>query len=61
MMTIEKFIEEKGNNWDFCFNDLTEIEQNELKAEILQDARAFRKILSDFVETLDCKYSSEFH
>src|SRR5574344_1645122 len=57
MMTIEKFIEEKGNNWDFCFNDLTEVEQNELKAEILQDARAFRKILSDFVETLDCKYT----
>jgi len=57
MMTIEKFIEEKGNNWNFCFNDLTEVEQNELKAEILQDAIAFRKILSDFVETLDCKYT----
>ena len=30
MMTIEKFIEEKGNNWDFCFNDLTEVKQNEI-------------------------------
>ena len=57
MMTIEKFIEEKGNNWDFSFDNLTKVEQNELKAEILQEARVFRKILSDFVETLDCKYT----
>lgn len=56
-MTIEKFFEEKGNNWDFSFDNLTEVEQNELKAEILQEARVFRKILSDFVETLDCKYT----
>lgn len=57
MMTIEKFFDRKNENWNFCFDDLTEVEQNELKAEILQDARAFRKILSDFVETLDCKYT----
>ena len=57
MMTIEKFIEKKGNNWDFSFDNLTKVEQNELKAEILQEARVFRKILSDFVETLDCKYT----
>ena len=57
MMTIEKFFDHRNENWNFCFDDLTEVEQNELKAEILQDARAFRKILSDFVETLDCKYT----
>lgn len=56
-MTIKKFIEEKNDDWDFCFDNLTEVEQNELKAEILQEARVFRKILSDFVETLDCKYT----
>ena len=56
-MTIEKFIEEKNDNWDFSFDNLTKVEQNELKAEILQEARVFRKILSDFVETLDCKYT----
>lgn len=57
--TIEKFIEEKyeNDNWDFCFDDLTEVEQKKLKAELLKEARAFRKILSDFVETLDCKYT----
>lgn len=57
MMTIENFFDLKNENWNFCFDNLTEVEQNELKAEILQDARAFRKILSDFVETLDCKYT----
>lgn len=57
MMTIEKFFDHRNENLNFCFDDLTEVEQNELKAEILQDARAFRKILSDFVETLDCKYT----
>ena len=57
MMTLEKFFEEKNDNWNFGFDDLTEVEQNELKAEILQEARIFRKILSDFVETLDCKYT----
>lgn len=57
MMTIENFFDRKNENWNFCFDNLTEVEQNELKAEILQDARAFRKILSDFVETLDCKYT----
>ena len=57
MMTLEKFFEEKNDNWNFGFDNLTEVEQNELKAEILQEARIFRKILSDFVETLDCKYT----
>ena len=57
MMTLEKFFEEKNDNWHFGFDNLTEVEQNKLKAELLQEARAFRKILSDFVETLDCKYT----
>lgn len=58
-MTIEKFIEERyeNDNWDFSFNDLTEVEQNELKAEILQEARVFRKAIADFVEVQDCKYT----
>ena len=56
-MTIEKFFEEKGNNWDFSFDNLTEVEQNELKAEILQEARIFRKAIADFVEVQDCKYT----
>lgn len=50
-------MKKKNDNWNFCFNNLTEVEQNELKTEILQEARVFRKILSDFVETLDCKYT----
>ena len=34
MMTIEKFIEEKGNNWDFCFNDLTKLNKTKYGVEI---------------------------
>ena len=54
---MKKFFEEKNDNWDFGFDNLTEVEQNELKAEILQEARIFRKAIADFVEVQDCKYT----
>ena len=57
MMTLEKFFEEKNDHWNFGFDNLTEVEQNELKAEILQEARIFRKAIADFVEVQDCKYT----
>ena len=56
-MTLCEFFERGVVNFNISINDLTEVEQTELKADILKEVRAFRQVLVDFVSTLDCKYT----
>ena len=56
-MTLCEFFERGLNNFHISINDLTEVKQSELKADILKEVREFRQVLVDFVSTLDCKYT----